>query len=142
MLKELRLDSITAHWFAKFLFDCLSGQLKDFYLTIREGNCRFIAQLCSNVKGRFMELAEYGGGNRCKFLFIPEDFRGKGWCGVAEALWAMVAVGRPLGAKQSKALVPQASTQNQSFKEVLSAECKGGDGSEQGCDLHTERGWL
>lgn len=37
VLKEKRLGMTSAHWFAKFLFDCLFGHLKKLYSSIREG---------------------------------------------------------------------------------------------------------
>lgn len=59
VLKELRLDVHTVHWFAKFLQDCLNGNFKDLYSTVRDGNHSFITQKCSNANGRYIALVEY-----------------------------------------------------------------------------------
>lgn len=56
----LSLGILSMHWFVKFLLDYyLNGNLKEFYSTIREGNCSFVAQVCSNINGRYMALVEY-----------------------------------------------------------------------------------
>lgn len=73
VMKELRLGLYKVQWLANFLEDCLKGNIKDIYSTMREGNHSFIAQRCSNVSGHCMALVEYGGGNRRSFIFIPED---------------------------------------------------------------------
>lgn len=72
-MKELRLGLYMVQWFAKFLEDCLKGNIKDLYSTVGEGNCSFIVQRGFNASGHYMALVEYGGGNMCSFIFIPED---------------------------------------------------------------------
>lgn len=42
VLRELSMGLHMVQWFAKFLHDCLYGNLKDFYSIVREGNCSFI----------------------------------------------------------------------------------------------------
>lgn len=76
VMNELRLSLYMVQWFSKFLEDCLKRNVKDFYSTVKEGNCSFIAQRCSNASGRYMTLVEYGGGNRHNFIFILEDKKG------------------------------------------------------------------
>lgn len=67
-----------------------------------------------------MALADYGRGNRRSFIYILESNRGKGWQGVAEALWLIVAKRSfNKGASSSWPLVPMFSHPNKSYKEVL-----------------------
>lgn len=61
------------HWFAKSLEGCLKGETKGFYTTVREGNRSFIVQWCSNARGCYMVLVEYGGVSKHSFIFIPEE---------------------------------------------------------------------
>lgn len=82
LLKEMSLVLVTVHWFAKFLFDCPEGNVKEFYSTIREGNQSFVAHKCSNVNSNFMSLVEYGGGNKREFFLshrIRRNMDGGGW---------------------------------------------------------------
>lgn len=73
VVKELRLGLSMVHWLAKSLEDCLKGDKQEFYTMARDGCRSFIAQRCSNAQGHYMALVEYGNGNRCNFVFIPED---------------------------------------------------------------------
>lgn len=46
------------------------GRKKNFYTTSREGNISFIVQMCSNTRGCYMTLVEYGGGGRRSFIYF------------------------------------------------------------------------
>jgi hypothetical protein len=38
-----------------------------------------IVQWCSNNRGRFVELSNYGDGGHCTSVIIPEGRDGRGW---------------------------------------------------------------
>lgn len=62
-MKEMRLGSTGALVYQN-AGGGLRGGTKDFYTTAREGARSFMGQRCSNARGRFMALVEYGGGGR------------------------------------------------------------------------------
>lgn len=84
--KEISLGLGTARWFTRALEDCLKARRKEFYSAHREGGWGYIAQRCSNSRGCYMALVEYGGGGHRSFIFIPEDTDGRGWRKLAEVL--------------------------------------------------------
>jgi hypothetical protein len=62
------------------------GTLKNtgtFVRTIREGETVFIAQRCSNTKGRYVSLQAIHKGGRRGQIIIPEGRNGGGWRGFA-----------------------------------------------------------
>uniref|UniRef100_A0A2N9FVR5 Reverse transcriptase domain-containing protein n=1 Tax=Fagus sylvatica TaxID=28930 RepID=A0A2N9FVR5_FAGSY len=55
----------------------------NFVRTIREGETVFIAQRCSNTKGRYVSLQAIHKGGRRGQIIIPEGRNGDGWRGFA-----------------------------------------------------------
>lgn len=54
--QELLLGLGTVKWLGRTLEDCVKGERKDFYTSIREGCRSIIAQRYSNNHGRFLEV--------------------------------------------------------------------------------------
>ena len=95
---------------------------KEFYTTKREGNSSFIVQRCSNSRGRCLAVAEYGGGGRRNFIFVPEE-EGNGWNKMGEALWDLSDGKRKVQRDSNqKRMMIKAQPQNLSYREALMVE--------------------
>lgn len=62
VVKGMSLGLATALWLTKALENCLKVGRREFYTAHQEGDRSFIAQQCSNSRGYYMALVQYGGG--------------------------------------------------------------------------------
>ncbi|KAF5466327.1 hypothetical protein F2P56_016265, partial [Juglans regia] len=117
--QELVIEKSTTQWLVKSLEACSSGTKQDFYSTIREGGCCYLAQKCYNSRGYYLVVAEYKEGGRRSLILIPEGQEGRGWRRVKEALVECVEEGSLRGGHYGGAdWKPQVETRH-SYKEAL-----------------------
>lgn len=79
--KEIVLSYSTVKWLVHTLQDCSHAEVtKDFIRTSKSGNNAFIAQMSSNVHGRYLTSVGYrrGGGHK-DFIIISEERDSRGW---------------------------------------------------------------
>lgn len=97
--------------------------MKELYAMTREGDRIFIAQRCSNARGKFMALVEYGGGGRHSFIFISEDVEGRGWRRMAAVLGEISLNEQSVmyrgGGCSQRLLEVRPSMQSRSYREAL-----------------------
>lgn len=122
-MKEIRLGKVMVQGFIRTLGESMRSGMKELYATTREGDRSFIAQKCSNARGRFMALVEYGGGGRRNFIFILEDVEGRGWRRLAATLREIILEEKGATHNGGGCLqrLPEVRTskQNQSYSEAL-----------------------
>lgn len=87
---RLSLGPSTVHWLAKALIDCSKEVKHGLFTSIREGSQSFLAQRCSNGRGRYIVVVEYGSGGRRNSVIVPEEKDGSGWRKMREALWELL----------------------------------------------------
>ncbi|KAB1204827.1 hypothetical protein CJ030_MR8G007181 [Morella rubra] len=63
---------------------------KEFVVKYNEASRAFLAQRCSNKAGRYVAIAEFGGGRRKGVVMIPEGKEGSGWKDLATVFQEVV----------------------------------------------------
>ncbi|KAG6734605.1 hypothetical protein I3842_01G280100 [Carya illinoinensis] len=114
MMAKVVLGPSAVKWLAKAMDGCTKEDKNDFYTTIREGSSSFIAQRCSNARGRYLAVVEYGAGGKRKFIFVPEEV-GYGWSKMGEALWELCDEKR----KDGRLMGKLSNAKPQSYREAL-----------------------
>lgn len=119
VVKEISLGTAIARWFSKVLEACMKSGSKEYHSAHREGVKGYIAQRCSNSRGCYMALVEYGGGGRQSFIFIPEYRDNRGWWKLAEVLRDVGREDEIARPSQPGTTVAQHQNHPRSYREAL-----------------------
>ncbi|KAF5447553.1 hypothetical protein F2P56_033099 [Juglans regia] len=121
--QEVLMGLSTAQWLERVLEESEMGVKKDYYSSTREGYRSFIAQRCSNKRGRFLEIAVYAEGGRRSLILIPEEEGGRGWRRLREVLRKATLLGRKSAGYGDDIQRRQwgKETQVKSYKEALTS---------------------
>lgn len=67
---------------ARMVEDCFKLSWNaGFFRKLRADSCVLIIQCSANLRGRFLQLYEFGNRNKRGILVVPEGWNGKGWEG-------------------------------------------------------------